>query len=166
MSPAPCPGQPIKHRGRHGRDQGKGAGTWSSLSTPSVLGLAAITLFASSCWTTEASQSPFPSAIFLVEVGGDEQFRIEVTDPERIAEATGLIRNRTRASVHGDLVLGDGGYNVPYRWHLVPGSIQFGQDRLGQLVVLPSEVEENLGRWLREKQRYCPTAARIIAREM
>jgi hypothetical protein len=119
----------------------------------------------SSCWTTTASQSPISSAIFVVEVGGYARFRIRITDPERIQEATALIRTRSRASVLGDLAPGDGGFNLSYHWHLVPASVRFAKDRLGNLDVLPNEVEENLDHWLHDIKRYCPSASRIIARE-
>ena len=133
--------------------------------TRSALCLAASLLTFSSCSATTANPSPASPAIFVVEVGGFEKFRMEVADPQCIEAAMTLIRSGCRACVLGDLAPGDGGINQPFRWHLVPESIRLEKDRLGQLDVLPSEVEDNLDHWLDDVKRYCPSASRIIARD-
>lgn len=137
----------------------------SARVTGSSLSLAAFLLSITSCATPIAKLSPASPAIFVVEVGGFEKFRMEVADPQSIEAAMALVRSGNRASILGDLAPGDAGINQPFRWHLVPASIRLEKDRLGKLDVLPSEVEDNLGHWLDEIKRYCPSASRIIARD-
>lgn len=100
-----------------------------------------------------------------MEVAGLERFRIKLVDPDRIVEASSLIASGTQAPIVGTLARGDGGFNAPYNWHLLSGSVLFMKARRLETDTLPSEVEQDLETWLRDLGEYSPWAARIVGRE-
>ena len=136
------------------------AGEWPP---PSLL--AGATFLLSQCRSVDSIQALPDRAVFVVEVGRFERFKIELRDGDRITEAADLLRNGRRACVAGALASGDGGFNAPYHWHLVPASIRWMRDRQGPLDALPSEVEEDVEHWLHDLKRYSPWESRIVARE-
>lgn len=104
-------------------------------------------------------------AIFVVEVAGLERFRIKLVDPDRITEAQDLLTSGAQAPLVGMLANGDGGFNAPYTWHLVPKSVRFTKARRPASDALPSEVEQDLEHWLSELGEYSPWESRIVERE-
>lgn len=89
---------------------------------------------------SEDSASPV-SAIFVVEVAGLERFRIKLVDPDRIAEAQGLIASKAQAPLVGTLAEGDGALTRP-----TPGTSSqraFGSPRLGGRKPTPCQARSS-----------------------
>jgi hypothetical protein len=102
--------------------------------------------------------------VYEVDVVG-ERFRIALTDPQRIAEAEALIQSGTPRNVSGRLAAGDGGFNEPYSWHMLPGSVEFVDLSMEVCDGRPqSEVESDVPYWLNTVKVYCPWAATVVRR--
>ena len=146
--------------------RGRGCALCRRRMTASAQGcIAAVLVVFLACRTAETPRVSSQSAVFVVEVAGLERFRIELAEPERIAEADALLKSGGRAGVGGTLLARDGGFNAPYHWHLDPGTVRFSRARDGPRDTLPSDVEKNLDHWLHEVGTYSPWASRIVARE-
>jgi hypothetical protein len=106
-----------------------------------------------------------PPAVFVVEVV-DEEFRIRLEDPVLIEQARRILRgDEPQKIVSGRLAAGDGGFNDPWSWHLLPETIEFVEVAIELCDGKPSFVEEDLDYWLNTVRTYCPWSARIVAEE-
>ncbi len=112
-----------------------------------------------------SSSDPLPpsAAVFQINVGG-ESFRLRLDDPQAIAHAEKLMAARRIGVIMGELAAGDGGFNGPYSWHLIPASFQTPDVAIEVCDGVPSYVEEHLQEWLEKIGTYCPWSARISAR--
>ena len=99
----------------------------------------------------------------VVEVAREERFRLLLEDADRIAEAERLMETGRVGVVMGSLVRGDGGFNAPFSWHLMPASVGFPDAAIELCDGRPSQVEENLDYWINTVQRFCPWSAQIVA---
>jgi hypothetical protein len=102
--------------------------------------------------------------VYAVEVTG-ERFHVALERPEQIAQAEALLAAGRDVVVHGTLAHGDGGFNGPYRWHLVPGTVSFPDLAMEVCSGRPrSDVEADPAYWVDHLGLYCPWGARIVAR--
>jgi hypothetical protein len=112
-----------------------------------------------------SSTGPDGSAVFVVDVEG-ETFRIRLEDSDRIDQARRILRGEEpQRTVTGSLEAGDGGFNDPWSWHLVPETVEFVEHTIELCDGLPSFVEEELDEWLNNVGTYCPWLSEIVAEE-
>lgn len=127
---------------------------------PPLLLLAGLAL-AAGCGTTDAPSGP---AVFEFEVTG-ETFRVRLDDPNAIAAAEARLAARPSGVVSGRLAHGDGGFNAPYRWHLVPESVHFPDVSAEACSGRPrSDVEADPAYWVDVLSQYCPWGATLVRR--
>jgi hypothetical protein len=91
-----------------------------------------------------------------------ERFVVAITDATTIRGALENIAGRNTLHPTGAVVLGDGGVNRGYRWHLAPESVRLTA-LSGELCNgLPSDVERSPEHWIREIRYYCPRMGRFV----
>ncbi|MGH8906323.1 MAG: hypothetical protein ACRD0K_07375 [Egibacteraceae bacterium] len=105
------------------------------------------------------------AVVFVVEVAGEERFRLLLEDPEKIAEAKRVMEAGRVGVVSGRLAAGDGGFNAPFHWHLAPSSVEFPDVAIELCDGRPSDVEADLDYWLNNVRRFCPWSAKIVAQD-
>ena len=93
-----------------------------------------------------------------------EPFRIVLRDSVEIAAAEREVRERRGRLISGHLARGDGGFNAPWHWHLVPESTWVGDAAIEVCDGCPSSVEEGLDAWL-ALGIFCPWTTEFLARE-
>jgi len=109
---------------------------------------------------TSSSQEP---VYFLVKVQ-NEQFVIAMTDKKAISDAMDSMADRKRLFPNGELAMGNGGFNIGYRWHLVPESVHMAEFAIELCDGLPSHIEQNLEYWVYSVKRFCPWGGRVVER--
>jgi hypothetical protein len=123
-------------------------------------------LTACSAGTPRASSSSSPSSsastrtVATIQVG-DEQYRIELTDPADIAIARQLLAGEEAPGIPNGLIVrgGDGGVNTGYSWHIDPNSLEFADVTTEVCDGLPSYVEDGS----LTGDYFCPWSAEVIA---
>jgi hypothetical protein len=93
-----------------------------------------------------------------------ESFRIVLRDSSEIAAAERELRERRGRIISGRLALGDGGFNAPWHWHLMPESTWVVDGAIEVCDGCPSAVEEGLEDWL-ALGIFCPWTTEFVARE-
>ena len=92
-----------------------------------------------------------------------EVFRILLRDSDVIAQARARIGAGNRQIVAGVLARGNGGFNVPWSWHLDPDTVGFPEVTVEICDGCPSDVEANGGSW--GLGSFCPWSSEIIAEQ-
>ncbi len=105
---------------------------------------------------------PAAGRYFLVDVQG-EKFVIKVTDGEAVRLAEERMMGLNRMFPLGELARGDGGFNMPWSWHLKPESVRMVDASIELCDGLPSHVESDLDYWVDVVGQYCPWSAEIVA---
>jgi len=111
---------------------------------------------------TEAT-TPDGQAAFRIEVSG-ETFVIEVTDQARRAAFEARLGAGEQGVVIGPLLVGDGGFNQPWSWHLDPTQVQTADAAIELCDGRPSMVEADLDYWINTVGTFCPWGATVTAR--
>jgi hypothetical protein len=93
-----------------------------------------------------------------------ELFRVVLRDSVEIAAAERELRERRGRFVSGRLAPGDGGFNAPWHWHLLPDSSWVAEYAIEICDGCPSGVEEQLDGWL-NVGIFCPWSAQFVRRE-
>ena len=114
-----------------------------------------------------AAPTPAPSAppsarpgVVVTFAVGDEQYRIELTDPADAEIARRLLAGQEAPSIPNGLVVrGDPSVNVGYTWHIDPASVEFADVTTEVCDGKPSDVEANTI----TSDRYCPWSAKVVA---
>lgn len=86
-------------------------------------------------------------------------------DPELIRAARGeldLPRRERRLHINGVIAGGDGGHNLSWSWHFVPGAWNLTEVSVGLCDGTPEMVERDLGYWLDRVQRFCPWQSYVL----
>lgn len=123
-------------------------------------------LAACSVGTPGPSSSPSPSppasasTVVTFQVG-DEQYRIQLTDPADIAIAHQLLAGDEAPRIPNGLIVrgDDGGVNTGYSWHIDPSSLEFADMTTEVCDGLPSYVEDGS----LTGDYFCPWSAEVIA---
>lgn len=100
---------------------------------------------------------------YTVEVSGEE-FVIEVVTAAQVEALDARLASGEAGVINGELAAGDGGYNQPWSWRLVPGTIQVPDMAIEVCDGRPSMVEEDLEYWLETVERFCPWGAKVTER--
>ncbi|MEM4417002.1 MAG: hypothetical protein QXD32_02975, partial [Nitrososphaerota archaeon] len=98
---------------------------------------------------------------FIVDVQG-ERFTIYVTDPETIRLAEENMRGGNNLFPTGALARGDGGFNKPWSWHLIPETVRMAEVSIELCDGLPSHIEQDLDYWIDTVGQFCPWSGRIV----
>ncbi len=127
----------------------------------SVLGTGLV-LAVSACTDSAA---PDQGALFRVTVSG-ESFSVSILDEAVISEAERRMREQDGAGiVIGTLVRGDGGFNTPWSWHLLPNTVQLADFTIALCDGRPSMVEADLDYWVDTVKQFCPWGGKLVDRE-
>lgn len=118
------------------------------------------------CSSSSPSEPDGQEAVFriLSSSASGETFDVLIRDPQRIAEAQSLVGQGHVKIVNGRLARGDGGFNAPWSWHLVPGTIEFVDLTTEVCDGRPSDVEADVEYWVETVGRFCPWGTEVVAR--
>jgi hypothetical protein len=107
---------------------------------------------------------PGDDALFRVDVSG-ESFHVSVVDEAVIAEAERRIQEEDGvAIVIGTLARGDGGFNQPWSWHMLPMTVQVADFSIEVCDGRPSMVEAEVDYWVDTVKQFCPWGGRLVER--
>jgi hypothetical protein len=109
---------------------------------------------------------PPPSEIqgesFTLQTANGDKFTVYATDPEAIQLLTDNYYGLNNMFVTGRLVIGNGGFNSPWSWHLDPDDVTMAEFAIELCDGTPSEVEHNLPYWLFQVETFCPWSSKVI----
>lgn len=111
---------------------------------------------------SDGSTSPTTLDRFAVQVSG-ETFVVMVSADE-VAGFEARLASGETGVVSGTLAPGDGGYNAPWGWHMVPASVHTADLAVEVCDGRPSMVEADLDYWLDTVGAFCPWGATVVAR--
>lgn len=102
-------------------------------------------------------------ARYEVEVSG-ETFVVRVTDADQAQQLEARLTSGEEGVLSGELAAGDGGYNAPWSWHMIPSMVHAPDVAIELCDGRPSMVEEDLDYWLETVERFCPWGAKVVER--
>lgn len=109
---------------------------------------------------------PSPSEIqgksFILQTANGDRFEVYATDPEAIQLLTDNYYGLNNMFVMGGLVIGNGGFNSPWSWHLDPDHVTMAEFSIELCDGTPAEVERNLPYWLFQVETFCPWSSKVI----
>jgi hypothetical protein len=109
------------------------------------------------------STAPAPNAAFALDVSG-ERFVVEVVTDAQVQDLEVRLASGARGVVNGELAPGDGGYNQPWSWHMVPSTVHTADMAIELCDGRPSLIEEDLDYWLDTVGQFCPWGAKVVER--
>jgi hypothetical protein len=118
-----------------------------------------IILFLFGCSADNPAQDP-QGQFFTVRVV-NEEFAIFVTDQETIRLATENFQGRNNRFPIGRIVRGNGGFNQPWGWHLLPDTVQMAEVAIELCDGRPSYVETHINDYVNAGS-YCPWSGKIV----
>ncbi len=65
----------------------------------------------------------------------------------------------------GTLARGDGGFNMPWSWHLLPKTVEVADFTIELCDGRPSMVEADLDYWVDTVKQFCPWGGRLVERK-
>lgn len=122
----------------------------------------ALALFAAAACGSDGISPAQPIATFVVQVGSDS-FAVRVTEQADYDRLLARMQSGTPGVINGRVAAGNGGFNRPWSWHLVPASIEVPDLSVELCDGTPSYVEAHLDEWMRTVKNYCPWGARVVA---
>lgn len=121
--------------------------------------MAAVVVFAA----CDDATGPAGGARFEVEVAG-ERFVLHVEGASQIADLEARMTSGQEGVINGEIESGDGGFNAPWSWHMVPSTVHTADMAIELCDGRPSLVEDDLPYWLGTVKRYCPWGAKVVRR--
>lgn len=110
----------------------------------------------------DATGTSHNDATFTVQVGS-EQFAVRVTDHATFTQLSARMQSGAAGVILGTVAAGDGGFNGPWSWHLVPSTIQVADFAIELCDGTPSYIEANRDDWIRTVKNYCPWSAKVVS---
>ena len=107
--------------------------------------------------------APEDTALFKVEVSG-EHFVIEVETDTQVQELEARLQSGVRGVINADIEAGDGGFNDPWDWHMVPSTVHTAAFAIEVCDGRPSMVQADLTYWLDTLGQFCPWGAKVVER--
>ncbi|HJU72953.1 MAG TPA: hypothetical protein VJ717_04340 [Gemmatimonadaceae bacterium] len=101
-------------------------------------------------------------ATFTIDVAG-ERFAVRVTDQATADKLNARMQSGTVGVVLGRVATGDGGFNGPWSWHLVPNTIEVVDAAIELCDGRPSYLEAHRDEWINSVRNYCPWGAKVIS---
>lgn len=106
---------------------------------------------------------PEPPAEYVVEVSGEE-FAVRVTTTDQVDAMEARLESGVEGVINGALAAGDGGFNQPWSWHMVPATVEAPDMAMEVCDGRPGMVEDDLDYWLDTVERFCPWGAVVKSR--
>ncbi|MHB1191902.1 MAG: BP74-related protein [Longimicrobiales bacterium] len=106
---------------------------------------------------------PEGGARFELEVSG-ERFVVHVEGASQVAALEGRMASGEEGVVNGQIQSGDGGFNAPWKWHMVPSTVHTADMAIELCDGRPSLVEADLEYWLGTVKQFCPWGAKVVRR--
>ncbi|HSW31751.1 MAG TPA: hypothetical protein VLH75_19870 [Longimicrobiales bacterium] len=106
---------------------------------------------------------PEGGARFELEVSG-ERFVVHVEGASQIAALEARMASGEEGVVNGEILSGDGGFNAPWKWHMVPSTVHTADTAIELCDGRPSLVEADLEYWLGTVKQFCPWGAKVVRR--
>lgn len=100
---------------------------------------------------------------YTVDVSGEE-FVVRVTTQAQVQDMEARLASGEEGVINGALEPGDGGFNDPWSWHMVPASVETPDMAIEVCDGRPSMVEDDLDYWLDTVDRFCPWGAVVTGR--
>jgi hypothetical protein len=123
--------------------------------------VAALALVAAAACGNDRISPAEPIATFIVQVGAD-RFNVQVTEQADYERLVARMQSGNAGVINGRVARGDGGFNGPWSWHLIPASIEVPDLSIELCDGTPSYVEAHLDEWMRSVKNYCPWGARVV----
>jgi hypothetical protein len=123
--------------------------------------LLAFLLAAAACGSGPAD--PNQRFEYLVTVNG-ERFVVRASDPATNRALDGRLRSGKPGIIIGTVAKGDGAFNAPWRWHLVPETVNVADVSIELCDGLPSHVEADVDAWMTSVKSFCPWGAVVASR--
>lgn len=111
--------------------------------------------------TADHPSDPGTSGQFFTVRVVNEEFVILVTDPETIRLATENFQGKNNRFPTGRLVRGNGGFNQPWNWHLLPDTVRMVEITIELCDGRPSYVEAHINDYV-NAGAYCPWSGKIV----
>ncbi|MDQ4102053.1 MAG: hypothetical protein M3115_07715 [Thermoproteota archaeon] len=108
------------------------------------------------------SLSEIQGKSFILQTSNGDKFKVYATDPEAIQLQTDNYYGLNNMFVMGRLVIGNGGFNSPWSWHLDPDDVTMAEFAIELCDGTPSEVERNLPYWTFQVETFCPWSSKVI----
>jgi hypothetical protein len=105
---------------------------------------------------------PAVGSTFTVQVGSD-QFFVRAVDEATIAKLEARRHSGVEGVIIGRVAKGDGGFNSPWTWHLVPSTVDVVDLSIELCDGTPSYVEAHRDEWISTVRDYCPWGAKVVA---
>jgi hypothetical protein len=99
---------------------------------------------------------------FILQTSNGDKFTVYATDPEAIQLLTDNYYGLNNMFVTGRLVIGNGGLNSPWSWHLDSDDVTMAEFAIELCDGTPREVEHNLPYWLFQVETFCPWSSKVI----
>lgn len=127
--------------------------------------LATILLAVTACGGSSPSE-PDDGAVFLIlsSAASGETFQVLIREREVIREAQSLVGRGNVKVINGRLARGDGDFNQPWSWHMIPESVGFADGTIEVCDGRPSFIEEDLDYWIDTLGRFCPWGTEVVRR--
>ena len=111
--------------------------------------------------SVEHPAEQFPDGQFFTVRVISDQFVIFVTDSQTIRLATENFHGNNNFFPIGRIARGNGGFNQPWNWHLVPESVRMTAAAIELCDGRPTYVESHLDDYLNAGS-YCPWSGKIV----
>jgi hypothetical protein len=99
---------------------------------------------------------------FILQTDDGDKFMAYASNPEAIQFLTDNYYGLNNMFVSGRLVIGNGGFNSTWSWHLDPDDVSMTEFAIELCDGTPSEVENNLPYWLFQVETFCPWSSKVI----
>jgi hypothetical protein len=113
--------------------------------------------------------SQAPHARFLFALRSDPSleaiFAAATSDPELIRDARAELGRppaERRLHISGAIAHGNGGANLRWSWHFVPGAWSLTEVSVGLCDGTPEMVERDLDYWVDRVRRFCPWQSYVL----
>ena len=116
------------------------------------------------CEGGATESEPGTEVVFTIEVSG-ESFLARSSDAGTIAALDARLASGVSGVILGELAAGDGGFNAPWGWHWIPGTIEVPDASIELCDGRPSMVEADLPYWIDTVEAFCPWGATVVARD-
>jgi len=125
------------------------------------IGLSVVLLVLAACGS-DSIGTPEGIATFVVQVGS-EQFSIRVVDQVTYDQLNARRQSATEGVILGRVAKGNGGFNGPWSWHLVPSTIEVPDASIELCDGTPSYLEAHRDEWITSVRNYCPWGAKVVS---
>lgn len=120
-----------------------------------------VVLLPISAWACQMN----PVTFEFTHLGSTRTYFAQATDPVVIETARQELSRPMgdrELIINGKLAAGDGGHNLPWRWHFVPNEWELTKTAIELCDGQPSDIDQDPEYWIDSVGRYCPWNSRIL----